>query len=177
MLSSLLNKNSLSPNLQMMQQTNKDLMNQISAFEECFSNLSNIKEGDKIGKINNVYYIQSAGMLQKFKRWWNAENRKKTFNDLDEDFSKFFVLGDTIKNNEYYDKELSDLMIKIVNQIIPGLYNLKTTYKECEKGSDGDKLAIKIDSIILTLIDFKQEVNQLASSTPKPTFKIRNLSF
>lgn len=177
MLTSLLHKNSLSSNLQMMQQTNKGLLNQINAFEVCFSNLSNIKEGDKIGKINKIYYIQSAGMLQKFKRWWNAENRKKTFNDLDEDFSKFFVLGDTIKNNEYYDKELSNLMIKIVNQIIPGLYNLKTTYKFSEKGSNGDKLAIKIDSIILTLIDFKEEINQLASSTQKPTFKIRNLSF
>jgi len=65
-------------------------------------------------------------------------------------------------------------MIELVNKIIPGLYNLKKTYSDCEKESEGNKLCIKIDSIIFTLIDFKTEINKPAESAKS---KERTLSF
>ena len=65
-------------------------------------------------------------------------------------------------------------MIELVSKIIPGLYNLKKTYSDCDKDSDGNKLCLKIDSIIFTLIDFKTEINKpTLSSSPRH----RTLSF
>ena len=52
--------------------------------------------------------------------------------------------------NIYYKNLLKDIH-KFINSIMPGLYNLKKTYKN-EK-----KIKAQIDSIILTMIDFKNE--------------------
>ena len=72
---------------------------------------------------------------------------------------------------------LNFLNCVIVKGIIPGLYNLKTTYNNSEKGSDGEKLSIKIDSIILTLIDFKDEINDINVINTISEFRARTLSF
>ena len=48
---------------------------------------------------------------------------------------------------------LTDEICEFINNIIPGLYNLKKTYPDCKK------LKCRIDSIIMTLVDFKDKVN------------------
>jgi hypothetical protein len=115
--------------------------------------------------------------IQKFHRWWANENRSKTFNDLDYDFTEFFKLCDTIKTNNLFNKQAKNDLVDLVKGIIPGLYNLKTTYSNSEKGSVGEKLSIKIDSIILTLIDFKDEINDINVINTLSEFRARTLSF
>ena len=57
--------------------------------------------------------------------------------------------------------------MKLINDIIPGLYNLKQTYDE-ETDEEGKKLKCKIDSIIYTIIDLKEEVaNMNTTSAPQ----------
>lgn len=179
MLTSLLKENSLSPSIQIMSEKNKKNTKKLEDFKFLFSDIPNIKGGDKIGRTENKYYIQSSGMFQKFHRWWNNENRKKTFKDLDNDFSKFLQFCDSIKEENYINKNMINNIISLVNKIIPGLYNLKTTYKDSPKGSDGNKLMLKIDSIILTLIDLKEEINLSLNNNNinKTVFKMRTLSF
>ena len=179
MLTSLLKENNLSPSIQMMTEKNNLNMKILEQYETLFSDIGKIKQGDKIGKIYDKYYVQEAGMLQKFHRWWNNENRKKTFSNLDKDFSEFLHFCDNIKEDTYFNKGIVEKIISLVNKIIPGLYNLKTTYKDSEIGSDGNKLMIKIDSIILTLIDFKEEINMAISNNNqiKPILRMRTLSF
>ena len=177
MLSSLINQNSLSPSLQIMTNTNNEQIKELNKFTIMFSDIKNIKVGDKIGKQDNIYYIQQAGPLQKFKRWWYNENRSKTFDDLTKDFTNFFQLCDKIKKNNYFNKQTKKDVVNLVTKMIPGLYNLKTIYKDCEKESEGNKLSLKIDSIILTLIDFKHEINHNDSVNSITTYKARTLSF
>ena len=50
-------------------------------------------------------------------------------------------------------KKLIDEMILFINDLMVGLYNLKTTYPDYED------IKCKIDSIIMTLIDFKESAN------------------
>ena len=57
-------------------------------------------------------------------------------------------------------KKLSSKIKKLINRIIPGLYNLKKTY------SDEKKIVAKVDSIILILIDFKTEISKKKIKTP-----------
>ena len=54
-----------------------------------------------------------------------------------------------------------------MNELFTGLYNLKLTYKN-EVNEDGKKLICKIDSIIFTLIDFKNEMNEIGNLTTLP---------
>ena len=56
-----------------------------------------------------------------------------------------------------------------------GLYNLKLTYKN-EVNEDGKKLICKIDSIIFTLIDFKNEMNEIGNLTTLPQDIIKKIS-
>ena len=104
---------------------------------------------------SGVYYRHTKGeYLVQLRRWWTSQGRSHTFNHLDEDFSKFMKYLDKVLNilNITYDsryrllgKNLKDL----ANSLMTGLYTLKNTYpKEA-------KLICKIDSIILSLIDFK----------------------
>ena len=109
--------------------------------------------------IKGEYCIYDNNMYQKLSRWWYNENREKTFGYLDKDFTKFVKYLDLIKielqsfNSIYYNK-ISINIRKLINKIIPGLYNLKKTY------SDEKKIVAKVDSIILTLIDFKTEISK-----------------
>ena len=41
-----------------------------------------------------------------------------------------------------------------INNILPGLNNLKKTYNDCVE------MVAKVDSIILTLLDFKEKTNE-----------------
>jgi len=115
--------------------------------------------------INGEYCIYDNNIYQKISRWWYSENREKTFGYLEKDFTKFVKYLDLIKIevqsfNYIYYKKLSNNIKKLINKIIPGLYKLKKTYSE-EK-----KIVAKVDSIILTLIDFKTEISKKKTNTP-----------
>ena len=103
------------------------------------------------------YYIFEIGYWQKWSRWWNSENRGKTQKYIDEDFSEFMKYLNEIKtmNDDYsfniYYKNLLKKCHLFINKVTPGLYNLKKTY------SDNKKIKALIDSVILTLLDFKNE--------------------
>ena len=114
--------------------------------------------------INGEYCIYDNNIYQKISRWWYSENREKTFGYLEKDFTKFVKYLDLIKIevqsfNYIYYKKLSNNIKKLINKIIPGLYKLKKTYSE-EK-----KIVAKVDSIILTLIDFKTEISKKKINT------------
>ena len=177
MLSNLVKNNSFNTSIKMITENNNKQTVELNKFKNMFNEIKNIREGDKIGKYNDKYYIQQASMFQKFQRWWNDENRIKTFNNLDNDFTDFFKLCDSIKSNNIFNRQTKNDLVDLVKGIIPGLYNLKTTYTNSEKGSDGEKLSIKIDSIILTLIDFKDEINDINVINTLSEFRARTLSF
>lgn len=161
-------------------QPNKEYVNQLKTFRTLFENIKNITPGDKLGRYNGKYHINSWGKFQRWSRWWYAQDRVRTFIDLDNDFSNFFKFCDKLKDdyNNSLTKQNVPVVIgtlKLVSEIIPGLYNLKTAYSECDKNTDGYKLCVKIDSIIFTLIDFKTEISnpvRIQKKQPTDTFKI-----
>ena len=131
----------------------KDIEEDLEEDKEIDNTIKNVICGE--------YCIYEEGFFQKFYRWWNNENFEKTFNYLDKDFSIFMKYLDSVKHfkekqyfieNKFILDELVKNIIKFNNKIIYGLYNLKSTYK------DVTKIKAKIDSIILTLIDFNTEV-------------------
>ena len=136
------------------QKTNKEIIR----FMEKLDIFKNIKIGDKIGKYNTGdYYIVPQGYTQIFWRYWYSENRNNTWIYLDEDFTEFVKYLDRIllkvNLNNFY-KNCILRLLKFINEIIEGLYNLKQTY------IDTKKMVAKVDSIILTLLDFKEKVNK-----------------
>jgi len=144
-------------------ETKEELSNRYNKFKDKFAPFKNIKVGDKIGRYNGTYYIQEKGNGQHIKRWWHKENRKNTFVYLDEDFLEFFKLCDDLKcdmNRSCDNVPVKAKILTLIDGMIPGLYNLRNTYIDSKKGSEGEKLCYKIDSIILTMIDFKHEVDR-----------------
>ena len=133
-------------------------------FEEKKEQLSifkNMKMGDKIMKVqdcsNNSYYIVGNDDWQRTKRWWAGEDRNKTITYLDEEFQTFAKYLDKVLYNmkeynllKYYTLALD--VSRFINEILPGLYSLKETYYDFEE------MKLKVDSIITTLIDYKDQV-------------------
>ena len=156
MISSLISANkSLSLNIKEKNVT-KEQREKFLEFKNTLEIITRIKEGDKLSK-TNIYYIDEIGMTQKIKRWWWNQNRKKTFDDLNSDFTKFAdFLDNLLMNFQPLSKKyvtLCEEIVLFINDLMIGLYNLKTTYP------DYKEIRCKIDSIILTLIDFKEEVH------------------
>jgi len=124
-----------------------------------------LKEGEKLGKQRNEeneleYYKVKDGKLLFVSRWWYGEGREKTMEYLDEDFSSFMKFLDTLIKRLEVDPfcvyvKLTKSVKAFTDKILPGLYSLKKTYPE-EK-----KMVAKVDSIILTLIDFKDKADDL----------------
>ena len=50
---------------------------------------------------------------------------------------------------------------KFIDEIMPGLYSLKKTYPDCKE------MIAKVDSIILTLIDFKDKTEDYINQKNK----------
>ena len=124
-----------------------------------------LQKNDKImeDKINKQLYCVPPGYLQSWKRWWYGEDKYTTFQHLDKYFSAFMKFLDlvvkTAKINASMDiialgKEISDY----INIIIPGIHTLKSTYPNYTE------LHCKIDSIIITMIDFKKDFRMITSS-------------
>ena len=172
----MLNNLSLSSTFRLKVGANKIFIEKCNKYSKLFSPLFDIQFGDKLGKYDNEYYLQKRGMFQNIYRWYWNENRTRTFEDLDADFSEFFHFCDELKIDKSKgwtnNTTVIENMLILVNKLIPGLYELKKTYNGLEL--HGNKLCIKIDSIILTLIDFKTEINR---PVQKKVSKHRKLSF
>lgn len=141
-----------------------EYIEKLKMFNEKFKNIGEIEKGDKIGKDtdNDKYIIYKGGKLQKLWRWLYSEDRKTTFGYFDKDFKEFFGYCDSIKKKHSGFapiKRIEELLMNIINNVITGLYRLKESYNN-NINTDGEKLCCKIDSIILTLIDMKQEINK-----------------
>ena len=156
-------KNSTSPILRSLGINNsgvdlveENLRKEYEIFLQNFTELGNITENDKIGRDKKKYYLFQSGLTQKAWRLWYGENREWTFKYLDEDFTEFMRFLDKVITQKAQSKSMgmklliSDLT-KFIDNLMPGLYNLKKTYPN-EK-----ELVAKIDSIIVTLIDFKDK--------------------
>ena len=142
----------------------KSQVKEFIKFKNNLEIITTIKSGDKLSKLDDNYYIDSVGLTQKWRRWWWNQNRNKTFDDLTTDFLKFADFLDNILSNfkptnKQYLKLLSNI-VNFINNLMIGLYNLKTTYPTYKK------IRFKIDSIILTLIDFKDNINNIKATTP-----------
>ena len=129
--------------------------------KDILSIFKTMKMGDKIMKLqdcsNNSYYIVGNDDWQRTKRWWAGEDRTKTINYLDQEFQNFKKYLDKVLYNmkeynllKYYTLALD--VSRFINEILPGLYSLKETY------ADFEEMIHKVDSIITTLIDYKDQV-------------------
>lgn len=129
--------------------------------KELLSIFKTMKNGDKIMKLqdasNNSYYIVEGTDWQRTKRWWAGEDRNKTITYLEEEFKNFAAYLDKVLYNmkeynllKYYTLALD--VSRFINEILPGLYSLKETYMDFEE------MKLKVDSIITTLIDYKDQV-------------------
>ena len=108
-------------------------------------------------------------------RWWHCEDRNKTITYLDEEFQIFAKLLDKILYNlkdkhllKYYTLSLD--VVKYINDIIPGLYSLKETYKDCKKMQD------KVDSIITTFIDYKDQIEEYKNKEHNRRVNLKHLA-
>ena len=126
-------------------------------FREKLDVYVHLREGDKLMRNGNTMYSEPPGFLQSWKRWWYKENHETTFQYLDEDFTEFMKFLD--KDMKIY-VEYTDKVIEYIKSIIPGLHSLKLTYPNYKK------LHFKVDSIILTLLDFKKEVRTCKTREP-----------
>jgi len=135
-------------------------------YNKQFSIIGDICPGDKLARgANKIYYIHKKGeWFLQTKRWFTNQGRQFTFMHLDEDFTDFMKYLDTVllfidrppSRRFFY---LADSIKSLVNDIMMGLYNLKSTYPN-EK-----MLLCKIDSIILSLIDFKNSLEEKNKSS------------
>tara|TARA_B110000967_G_scaffold208119_2_gene259300 strand:+ start:281 stop:814 length:534 start_codon:yes stop_codon:yes gene_type:complete len=135
-----------------------DLEEDFKSIQNTLGFFKNMNEGDKIMRdCSNSYYIISNDDWQRTKRWWYSEDRQKTIEYLEEEFKNFAKFLDNVlfnlkKNNllKYYTLALD--ISRFISEILIGLYSLKNTYSDC------DEMKLKVDSIITTLIDYKDQV-------------------
>ena len=126
--------------------------------------IKDIKINDKLGcDEDNILYIDKYQWGQYFRRVWYNQSRKKTEQFLHQAFiemiqflDKYLVFLDVtpkfiVKILDPRYKDLTDEICKFINDIIVGLYNLKKTYP------DYKELKCRVDSIIMTLVDFKDK--------------------
>ena len=135
----------------------KDLENNFNDIKQRLEIFKKMKCGDKIMRADPNYYIIGNEDWQKVKRWWFSENRNKTIGYLDTEFDIFAKYLDNVLFNmkeynllKYYTLALE--VSRFINDILPGLYSLKETYNNFKEMEN------KVDSIITTLIDYKDQV-------------------
>ena len=112
---------------------------------------------------------------QQVTRWWHGENREKTITYLDEEFKLFAQILDKILYNlkdkhllKYYTLALD--VVKYINEIIPGLYSLKETYTNCKE------IQSKVDSIITTFIDYKDQIEKYKDKEHNRRIQMKHLA-
>ena len=157
----------LSPNFQQMNLIRTELEKNEKLYEmylEKFAEISKLQDGDKLARDSSgVYYRHEKGLyFIQLRRWWTKQGREHTFQHLDEDFTEFMKYLDTILTNleityEVRYRELGKKIKDLANSLMTGLYTLKKTYP------DEKDLICRIDSIILSLIDFKAGLGEKLS--------------
>ena len=143
-----------------------DLQANFNIQKEKLNIFTQTREGEKIGKDKEgKYYIFSNSYVQLATRWWYEENRANTINYIDEDLGNYMNFLDTLMNKIEDDVlgiyKKFGLRVKDYNSdLINGLYILKKTYTNQKWSySDTSRITAKIDSVILTLIDFKDKID------------------
>ena len=115
---------------------------------------------------DSEYYKVSHYTGIQISRWWYGEGRIKTVEYLDNDFSEFMKFLDELVNNLEVDpfckyaKMAKDVRM-FIDSILTGLHSLKKTYPNTEK------MKAKVDSIILTLLDFKEKTEDYITQKHK----------
>ena len=159
---------------------------QFIKFKEKLSIIKDIEYGDKLSKddITGIIYLDKNEWGQLLRRKWYEQNRYKTATFLGKDFSQLASYLDTVLENItiLYDSHAIDLryvdlnneICLFINDSIMGLYNLKKTYTECKE------MTCRIDSIILTLIDYKdtakEKIDKILGHNNESIRKLRTLS-
>ena len=151
-----------------------DLQASFDEHQEKLNVFLDLEEGEKIGKDKDEnYYKFSNSYAQLAMRYWYSENREKTINYLDKDLGEYMSfldkLMDKIENDILGVYKKFGIKVKEYNSdLIKGLYVLKETYnKQTWTTSDKKNIIAKIDSIILTLIDFKDKISTITSKNDK----------
>ncbi len=141
--------------------TSQALGEELDDWTKRLSPIARVRPGDKLGRDDptGIYYVDYAGSAQKLRRWWWGQDREKTVQALDADFADVMryldlVLDAVRRSSAGRYSALVRRIHSFVNEIMPGLHNLKSTYP------DFVKLKCKVDSIITTLIDFKDEMRR-----------------
>ncbi len=135
---------------------------------EIFKDLAeNEKLGKQVNKNGESEYYKVAEYRGMFvSRWWYGEGRQKTTKYLEDDFSNFMkFLDELLRNLEVdpfcqYAKMAKDVR-EFIDSILPGLYSLKKTYPGTKE------IIAKVDSIILTFIDFKDKTEDYINQKNK----------
>ena len=125
--------------------------------------------GFKIAKddTSKTLYSDPPDTFQPMRRWWNGENRTRTLVHLDDSFKEFMRLLDKILTHARYNglgpimTTLTRNICTFINSILSGLNSLKFTYPQCAE------IHCKIGSIILTFIDFKDDIRRINSLSSK----------
>ena len=171
----------LSPNFQQMNQIKQELEENeklYDMYKNKFEEIGKLQDGDKLARdASGIYYRHVKGeYFVQLRRWWTNQGRAHTFSHLDEDFTEFMKYLDTILRNleityEVRYRELAKKLKDLANSLMTGLYTLKNTYPS-EK-----ELICKIDSIILSLIDFKTSLGEKLNVKLPYIAPMRNRAF
>ena len=136
--------------------------NKLYSYQEKFKIFKHLQEGEKIGKNENgEYWVYGNNYLQQITRLYYREDRVSSIKQINDDFSDFFKFLDQFED-EYIHNNIVGRFIMLkrnicdfIDEIIPGLYNLKNTYKNYKP------MELKVDSIILTMLEFKEKINKM----------------
>ena len=155
----------------------ENLENDFNVVKDKLIIFKSFEKGDKLMKdvSNNCYWKCENNKYQQVTRWWYKEDRKKTIQYLDEEFKIFAQLLDKVLYNlkekhvlKYFTLALD--IVKYINEIIPGLYSLKETYYDFKEMQD------KVDSIITTLIDYKDQVEEYKNKEHNRKINMKHLA-
>ena len=142
--------------------------------------IKELKENEKLGKDSkNNYVVFQNGYFQQTIRWWYGENRGETVKYLDGDFDGYMRFLDEMCY--YLQKDILGVYFKFGEQIrdynndlMKGLYVLKKTYEN--SGGENKDIIAKIDSIILTLIDFKDKLIKFKKTNDKQYVSFQSMN-
>ena len=162
-----------------------EYLEEFQEFQNHLDPITCLKDGDKIGREEetNILYLDKSGWNQYIRRIWWQQDRYKTDKILEDEFNKFVAFLDNYLELIAEIKGLARLttnyslllrrVITLINHLIIGLYSLKQTYK------DFKPIKCRIDSIILTLIDFKIKTKKYLDVDiyPNVALRIRKMSF
>lgn len=143
----------------------------LSKIQQVLNIFKQAEEGDKLMK--NTYYIEDeegngekdeniskyylikSGTMQPIWRWWYGESQENTFKYIEDEMNAFIkFLDDVLRLSEkyfYYStfQKFIETINALITDILPGLYSFKQTYPKYQE------LISLVDSVILTLLDFK----------------------